>query len=359
MLPRVAASQPDADRDGSKWRAVVARDARVDGLFVYAVRSTGIYCRPSCVSRRPRPEHVVFFSSPINAEDAGFRACKRCHPRAAAPADPWIEKVSRACDHLARAGRVVTLADLTARVGGSSYHLHRNFKRLVGLTPREYAEGCRLARVKQRMRGGDRVTTALFSAGYGSSRGFYEGAAPKLGMLPSTYRAGGTHMHIQYAIVDSALGRLLVAATDRGVCSVAMAASDEELKRNLRREYPAATIASASASLGPWVREILERLEGRKPRKDLPLDVRATAFQWQVWRALAEIPRGDTRTYSEVATAIGRPHAARAVGRACATNPVAVAIPCHRVVAISGALTGYRWGMARKKALLASERSPQ
>jgi AraC family transcriptional regulator of adaptative response/methylated-DNA-[protein]-cysteine methyltransferase len=256
---------------------------------------------------------------------------------------------------LTNVGGHVSLAALAARIGGSPYHLQRNFKRLVGLTPREYAEARRFGRVRRRLRSGDQVTTAMVDAGYGSSSRFYERAVPKLGMSPSTYRRGGAGMNIQYTIVDSSLGRLLVAATDRGVCAVCMGTSDAALKRSLIREYPAANIVDAPAPFAKWTAEILARLEGRKPRGHLPLDVQATAFQWQVWQALAAIPYGETRTYGEVASVIGAPQAVRAVGRACASNPVAVAIPCHRVVGTGGELTGYRWGVARKKALLERE----
>ena len=349
-------TDPGVDRDAGRWRAVLARDAREDGVFVYAVRSTGVYCRPSCPSRRPRRDRVVFFGSAQAVQQAGFRACKRCRPDAIPAADPWVEKIRRACVYLANAEGHPALAALAARVGGSPYHVQRNFKRLVGLTPRQYAEACRLGNVKRRLRGGVAVTAAMLEAGYGSSSRFYERAAPKLGMLPAVYRRGGAGMSIQYTIVDSVLGRLLVAATDRGVCAVAMGASDRDMARNLAREYPAATLVPGAGSFTAWTKEILARLAGRRPRVDLPLDVQATAFQWQVWQALAAIPYGETRTYGEIASAVGRPKAVRAVARACATNPAAVAIPCHRVVAASGAVSGYRWGVERKKALLAREK---
>jgi len=323
---------------------------------VYAVRSTHIYCRPSCASRRPRRDRVTCFASPADAESAGYRACRRCTPQTSAPVDPWVEKVRRACAYLAAAEQPVSLAALAAKLGGSPFHIQRNFKRLTGVTPRAYAEACRLGRVKRRLRRGDDVTEAMVGAGYGSSSRFYERAAPKLGMPPATYRRGGAGMSIQYTVVDSALGRLLVAATARGVCAVAMGGADGELQRSLAREYPAATITAADGVFARWTREIVARLAGRRPRVDLPLDVQATAFQWQVWQALAAIPHGETRSYSDIAREIGRPTAVRAVARACATNPVAVAIPCHRVVGSSGALTGYRWGVARKKALLERER---
>lgn len=349
-------THPGIDADAVRWHAVLARDAREDRAFVYAVRSTGIYCRASCPSRRPRRDRVTFFGSAADAEHSGFRACKRCRPDAIPAADAWVEKIRRACVYLANAEGHPSLAALAARIGGSSYHLQRNFKRLVGLTPRQYAEACRLGKVKRRLRGGDGVTAAMLEAGYGSSSRFYERAVPKLGMLPAVYRRGGVGMCIHYTIVDSALGRLLVAATDRGVCAVAMGASDRELARNLAREYPAATIVPGAGPFTAWTREILARLAGRRPRVDLPLHVQATAFQWQVWQALAAIPFGETRTYGEIASAIGRPQAVRAVAHACATNPVAVAVPCHRVIARSGAASGYRWGVARKRALLAREK---
>ncbi len=342
--------------DAARWRAVVAHDRRADGRFVYAVGSTGIYCRPSCASRRPRREVVTFFDAAPEAERAGFRACRRCKPHEAAAADPWIEKIRRACVYLANVDGHPSLAILARRVGGSPYHLQRNFKRLVGISPREYAEACRLRKVKARLRQGDAVTGAVLDAGYGSSSRFYERAAPMFGMPPSVYRRGGAGMSIRYTIVPSPLGRLLVGATPRGVCAVAMGASNAELETALAHEYPAAGISADDRGLARWTREILAHLTGRRPRLDLPLDVQATAFQWQVWEALRAIPYGETRTYSEVAKAIGRPRAVRAVARACATNPVALAIPCHRVVASSGAPSGYRWGASRKKTLLASER---
>jgi AraC family transcriptional regulator of adaptative response/methylated-DNA-[protein]-cysteine methyltransferase len=357
MVNAMSAVQPTEKlNDAARWNAVVAHDRSADGLFVYAVRSTGVYCRPSCASRRPRRDRVTFFETPAEARTAGFRECRRCRPDGTPAPDPWVDKIRRACVYLSNVDGHPSLATLAARIGGSPYHLQRNFRRLVGVTPREYADACRLRKVKRRLRGGADVTGALFEAGYGSSSRFYERAAPKLGMTPSTYRRGGAGMHIRYTIVESALGRLLVASTSRGVCAVAMGSSDAELERALAREYPSATIAADSGGLAKWTNAILAYLEGRRPRLDLPLDVQATAFQWQVWQALAAIPYGETRTYRDVAAAIGRPRAVRAVARACATNPVALAIPCHRVVAADGSAGGYRWGAARKKMLLTTER---
>lgn len=341
--------------DSDRRHAVAARDRRADSTFVYAVHSTGIYCRPSCPSRRPRPDGVRFFDSPGLAKAAGYRACKRCLPDAPTAPDPWIAKIRLACRWLAQSVSPPSLTALAARIGGSPYHFQRNFKRRVGMTPRQYAEACRLAVVKRRLRTGDDVTDAMVGAGYGSSSRFYERAATKLGMPPSTYRRGGTGMRIEYAIVDSPLGRLLVAATGKGICAVYMGAADADLERELSREYPKADIFAAHRSFARWTDEIVARMKGQPSRADLPYDIQATAFQWQVWRALETIPLGETRTYTEVAAAIGRPRSVRAVARACATNPVSVAIPCHRVIGASGSLTGYRWGIARKRELLRRE----
>jgi AraC family transcriptional regulator of adaptative response/methylated-DNA-[protein]-cysteine methyltransferase len=249
----------------------------------------------------------------------------------------------------------LSLAALARRIGGSPYHLQRNFKRIVGLSPREYAEACRLKKVKRRLREGQAITDAMFESGYGSSSRFYERAAPAFGMSPSTYRRGGDGLQVRYTIVDSVLGRLLVAGTGKGICSVAMSESDRTLERALADEYPAASISRDDDQLRAWAETVADLTAGAAPRKDLPLDIRATAFQWQVWKALRQIPAGETRTYAEVARAIGHPRAVRAVGHACATNPVALVIPCHRVVPASGGIGNYRWGPERKKTLLERE----
>jgi AraC family transcriptional regulator of adaptative response/methylated-DNA-[protein]-cysteine methyltransferase len=357
MMPSSHRGGPEraALQSQDRWNAVLARDTRSDGTFVYAVTSTGVYCKPSCASRRPRRDRVVFFESVDDAVRAGYRACKRCRPNDVAVADPWIEKVRRACVYLANVDGHLSLARLAARIGGSPYHLQRSFKRIVGVTPREYADACRLRKMQRRLRDGASVTTAMFDAGYVSSSRFYEHAASKLAMKPQAYRRGGAGADIAYAIDDSPLGRLLVAATAKGICAVFMGDSDVKLERALHEEFPAARLVSGHRGLKRWTREIVRHLQGRLPRLDLPLDIRATAFQWQVWNALSRIPYGETRTYKEVAASIGRPSAIRAVARACATNPVSVLIPCHRVVRTSGDLAGYRWGSDRKKALLAAE----
>src|SRR5262245_45834537 len=341
--------------DRARWRAVVARDREADGDFVYGVRSTGVYCRPSCPSRKPTRSRVEFFATPSDAEREGFRACKRCHPKGAAPVDPWIEKIHRACVYLANVEGRASLTALARRVGGSPYHLQRNFKRIVGVTPREFADAARLHKMKRKLRDGVDVTTAVLEAGYGSSSRFYERASQRLGMTPSRYKTGGAHTQISYTIAPSPLGKLLVAASDRGVCAISLGESERDLERALADEYPAATLQRDRGPLTKWTGQVLDHLDGRNPRLDLPLDIRATSFQWQVWTALSEIPRGETRSYTEVAASIGRPRAVRAVARACATNPVALAIPCHRVVPAAGGVGGYRWGVQRKKKLLERE----
>jgi AraC family transcriptional regulator of adaptative response/methylated-DNA-[protein]-cysteine methyltransferase len=286
---------------------------------------------------------------------AGYRPCKRCRPDEPV-ADPWVDKVRRASRYLASVDGHPSLASLARLFGGSPFHLQRNFKRLVGLTPRQFAEACRLRKVKAGLRDGLAVTTAVVHAGYGSSSRFYERAASKLGMPPARYRQGAAGARIRYAVVPSPLGRLLVAATDAGVCAVAMGDDDGALMRALEAEYPAATISRDDEALAVWTERVVSHLEGKIPRLELPLDVRAPAFQWQVWNALAAIPRGETKTYSQVAAGIGRPAASRAVARACATNPVALAIPCHRVVPAAGGVGGYRWGPALKRRLLEREK---
>lgn len=342
------------------WRALAARDARFDGIFFYGVRSTGVYCKPSCPSRRPRREMVSFFPACDAAEAAGFRACLRCRPRAAAAAAPdaRVELVLRVCRAVEARhdGTSPTLDELGALTGVSPHHLQRTFKRVTGITPRQYAAAHRLKLFKSGIKAGGGVTAAMYDAGYGSSSRLYEKSSAQLGMTPATYRRGGKDMDINYTVADSPLGRLLVAATARGVCSVQFGERDEDLEAALRAEYPAAAVRRDEAGLGAWVGALLEHLGGTRPALSLPLDVRATAFQLLVWEELRRIPYGETRSYGAVAEALGRPTSARAVARACATNPVALATPCHRVVRGGGEPGGYRWGLERKRKLLAQER---
>jgi len=348
-----SAGSPD---DEAYWRAVLARDTRFDGRIFFAVRSTGIYCRPSCPARRPRREQVVFFRIPEAAERAGFRSCSRCHPRDAAMTDPQVEMVRRACLYIeSHVGELPTLEDLSAHTGVSPYHLQRVFKRVAGITPRQYAEAMRLDQFKAGVKKGATVTGAMYEAGYGSSSRLYERAPSQLGMTPADYRRGGKGVRISYTIAGCSLGRLLVAGTAKGICSVRLGDSDAVLEANLLSEYAAADVSRDDQALSGWVEQLLSHLDGRHPHLDLPLDVQATAFQWSVWEKLREIPYGSTRSYGEVARAMGRPTATRAVARACATNPVALVIPCHRVVREDKSLGGYRWGIERKRALLERE----
>ncbi len=346
-------TEPNTRRE-AWWRAVLERDAAYDGAFVIGVRTTGIYCRPSCPARKPKRENVVFLSAPEEAEAQGFRACKRCHPQRAVP--PEVAAVRRVCAHIdAHLDEPLTLARLGEVVGWSAHHLQRVFKGVLGVSPKEYADARRLERLKDGLRDGGDVTRAIYAAGYGSSSRVYGRAAGKLGMTPGQYGKCGAGMAIVYAVVDCPLGRLLVAATPKGVCKVSLGDEDEALEADLRAHYHAAELTRRDDALGRWVGAILAYLRGDRRELDLPIDVRATAFQWRVWSALQKIPYGATRSYAEVARALGRPGAARAVAGACARNPVALVTPCHRVVRGNGALGGYRWGLERKRALLERE----
>ena len=343
------------------WNAVLARDASRDGSFVFAVRSTGIYCRPSCPARRPRREQVSFFQVPEAAEREGFRACRRCHPRRVESTDPHIDLVRRICHAIDEHDEEPqTLKTLSEQTDVSAHHLQRTFKEVMGITPRQYAESQRLRKFKANVKDGASVTEAMYDAGYGSSRSLYEKSSAQLGMTPATYGRGGKGMQIVYTIADSRLGRLLVAATERGVCSVALGDSDSELTAKLFEEYPQASIDSKDTKISPslnlWLSSVLDNLNGKTSRIDLPLDIQATAFQWRVWEELRQIPFGSTRSYQEIAKAIGKPNAVRAVARACASNHAALIIPCHRVIRGDKSLGGYRWGLERKKKLLQSER---
>jgi AraC family transcriptional regulator of adaptative response/methylated-DNA-[protein]-cysteine methyltransferase len=346
------------DADDMRWAAVLGRDAGADGSFVYAVRTTGVYCRPTCPSRRPRRESVAFFPGPDAAEVAGFRECRRCRPRAGAPVPAGLEHVRRACAFIqAHTEEPLTLAAVAQHVGTSPFHLQRTFTKFVGISPRAYQEAVRAGRFRDGLRGGTPVSGAVYDAGYGSISRVYERPPTGRGMTPAAYRRGGKGMAMTYTIVNSPVGRLMVAGTGKGICSVKLGDGDSRLEADLRREYPEASITRDQAAFSEWVKTLVGHLSGRQPDLHLPLDVQATAFQWTVWRYLQSIPYGQTRTYGEVARAIGRPAAVRAVARACATNPVCVVVPCHRVVGKSGALTGYRWGVERKKKLLAGERA--
>ncbi|HKW98142.1 MAG TPA: bifunctional DNA-binding transcriptional regulator/O6-methylguanine-DNA methyltransferase Ada [Bryobacteraceae bacterium] len=341
--------------DEARWQLVLARELCTNERFVYAVRSTGVYCRPGCPSRRPRRSNVIFFPVPDAAERAGYRPCLRCRPQQP-DRSRHAELIRRACrtieEHL---DEPLALADLARKLELSPFHLDRTFKRFLGITPKQYTDALRLERLKANLRDGREVTESLYDAGYGSSRSLYERAPEQLGMTPATYRNGGRGMNIGYTIVASPLGRLLVAGTERGICAVSLGDSDDTLTRSLDAEYPEAEIRRDQTRLRPWISALVAHLCGKQPQLDLPLDVQATAFQWRVWQELRKIPYGETRSYSEIAKAIGRPTAARAVANACATNPAALVIPCHRIVQESGEPGGYRWGDERKRALLSRE----
>jgi AraC family transcriptional regulator of adaptative response/methylated-DNA-[protein]-cysteine methyltransferase len=336
------------------WQAVKANDARFDGAFVLGVRTTGIYCRPSCRARLPKRENVDFYVSPAMAEKSGFRACKRCDPRQVNAVDPQVTRILKACEMI-DGDDLLTLADLSAAVGLSTYHLQRSFKELIGVSPKKYAEARKMEKFKEELRDGSDVTTAMYDAGFGSSSRLYEKASENLGMTPAVYKKGGQGMKISYAITDCELGKLLVARTKRGICSVTFGDDRASLRDALVKEFPNAEIAEDAEGLKTAVDSILKYLEGKTKRLVLPLDLQATAFQMQVWDFLRKIPYGETRSYSQVAEALGDKKKVRAVAQACAKNRVAVVIPCHRVVASDGKLSGYRWGVERKRRLLERE----
>src|SRR5439155_3786356 len=349
-----AGAAKDSTDDAARWQAVLTRDARQDGKFFYAVSSTGIFCRPSCPARRPRLGGVRFFATAADAQRAGFRACFRCRPLEGDRLALIVEKLCRYIE--THAQEALTLAVLSEQAELSQFHLQRIFKKLTGITPREYAEACRLRSLRKSLQSGFSVTRALFDAGYGSTSRLYERSDSRLGMTPATYGRKGRGARIRYTIADSFLGKVLLAATDKGVCSLQFGDSERDLLSILRREFAEAALCRDEAALRPWLDSVVRHLRVPESNLSLPLEVRATAFQWQVWKHLQTIPRGTTQSYSEVAAALGRPTAARAVARACARNALALAIPCHRVVRQDGDLGGYRWGLKRKDMLLSRER---
>jgi AraC family transcriptional regulator of adaptative response/methylated-DNA-[protein]-cysteine methyltransferase len=337
------------------WQATLARDSRADGTFVLAVRSTRIYCRPSCPARRPLRRNVLFFRTREEAERQGYRPCLRCRPNEISGP---VALVQRAVHHIADSSEdAVRLGALARMLGTTQGTLRRAFLQVTGLKPRELAEALRIRSFKALLRSGKSIADALYETGYGSSSRVYERSDAQLGMTPATYRKGGQGMKIGYTIAKSPLGKVLVAATERGVSAVYLGDQESTLVAELREEYPRAEIAPAADSFQRWVREIVLRIEGKQPHMELPLDVQATAFQRRVWKELQRIPCGRTRTYSQVAHSLGQPKAVRAVARACATNPVSIVVPCHRVIREDGTLAGYRWGLSRKEQLLAQEKT--
>jgi len=362
----IASTIPEAAVSGSldperAWAAVVDRDTTLAARVIYAVRTTVIYCRPGCASRLPLRENTLFFDSPAEARAAGFRPCKRCHPDEdhsegppPSPAESGVERARRYLD--AHLGERVTLARLGQVANLSPYHLQRVFKQLVGVTPRQYVDARRMEMVRERLREGETVSRATMDAGYGSTNAVYEHAEESLGMTPGRYRRGGDGVRIRYALRSTPLGWVLMAATERGVCAVALGDSADGLETALRDEYPRAELVADEGDLSVWLDSIAEYLGGGGRTPDVPLDLQATDFQMRVWRALREIPYGATRSYSQLAESIGAERSARAVARACASNRVALVIPCHRVIRADGGTSGYRWGVERKRRLLGMER---
>ena len=342
-------------QEDKRWEAVLARDLGQDGRFVYGVASTGIYCRPSCPSRRPMRARVRFFERPDDAERAGYRECRRCRPKDSVRAA--VKQIQAARDYLDQhAGENVTLERLGQVARMSPFHLQRTFKRLIGLSPKAYANARRMERMKSQLRQGQTVSRATYDAGYGSGSRAYDQARTGLGMTPGKYRRGGRGLNITYAVVPAPAGQLLAAATDRGLCAVMLGDDPSELERELRTEYPAAILERNDGALQQYTQQVVARLTGANGSLP-PLDLAGTDFQLQVWDALRRIPLGETRSYRAIAQEIGRPAAARAVARACASNRLAVVIPCHRAIREQGETGGYRWGAERKRQILEQERA--
>ena len=339
------------------WSAVCTHDAAQDGQWVYSVKTTGVYCRPGCASRQPLRKNIAFYATNAEAEAAGFRPCKRCRPNEGSQADRHIAAVERACALIQGRDTLPSLDELASAAGISRYHFHRVFKQIIGATPRDWGKAHRLGRFTDRLDAGDNVAEAVYAAGFGASSRAYEAAATGLGMTPSARRHGGRGETIRFATVKTALGWALVAATERGICMTALGDEKAPLEADLRRRFPAALIWPADEQLKQWAERIVSFVTDPAEQPDLPLDIRGTAFQARVWRALQKVPPGRTATYTEIAAALGQPKAVRAVAAACAANKLALLVPCHRIVRQDGDLAGYRWGVERKRALLAAERA--
>ncbi|MFZ3180486.1 MAG: bifunctional DNA-binding transcriptional regulator/O6-methylguanine-DNA methyltransferase Ada [Methylocystis silviterrae] len=344
--------------DEARWAAVVARDARSDGDFYYRVETTGVYCRPSCPSRPTKRANVRFCATAAEAEAAGFRPCRRCRPEAPSQQQQDAEKIARACRMIEAAEAPPTLAQLARAAGLNPYHFHRLFSRISGVTPKAYAQAHRRTRLHKELKESRTVTDAIYGAGYNSSARLYATADESLGMTPSAYRAGAPRETIRFAIGQSSLGAVLVAASTKGVCAISLGDDPEELLRDLQHRFPRASLIGGDESFEHHVAAAVGMVERPQSSFELPLDMRGTAFQQRVWAALREIPAGETASYAEIARRIGAPKATRAVAGACAANPVSLAVPCHRVVRSDGALSGYYWGVERKRELLERERKP-
>jgi AraC family transcriptional regulator of adaptative response/methylated-DNA-[protein]-cysteine methyltransferase len=342
--------------DEDRWAAVLRRDRDADGAFFYSVRSTGVYCRPSCAARRPRRENVAFHATREDAERAGFRPCKRCKPEQPALAQRHAAAIARACREIESSDAPPRLDELARAAGMSRFHFHRLFKATTGVTPRDYAAAQRSRRLRDGLSRGKRVTEAIYDAGFNSSGRFYAESAKLLGMTPTRFRAGGAGETIRFALAQCPLGALLVAATRKGVCAISLGDDARALLRGLEQRFPKARLIGGERGFERWVARVVGFVEAPALGLELPLDLRGTAFQLRVWQALRAIPPGSTASYAEIARRIGAPRSARAVARACATNPLALVVPCHRVLRADGSLAGYRWGVARKRALIERER---
>jgi AraC family transcriptional regulator of adaptative response/methylated-DNA-[protein]-cysteine methyltransferase len=338
-----------------RWIILQSRDPAADGEFVYAVRSTGIYCRPTCPSRLAKPENIAFYANPASAEQAGFRPCLRCKPQQCSMAEEQAAMVTRLCRFIEAAATLPTLNELARHAGMSTYHLHRIFKAVTGLTPFSYARAHRAGRVRRELEDGGSVTQAIYDAGFNASGSFYEESAHLLGMTPSRYRAGGAGADIRFAVAECSLGCVLVAQSEKGICAILLGDDPEVLVNDLKQRFHAANLLGGDSDFEETVVRVISYVNAKNPLMDLPLDIRGTAFQRRVWEVLRTIPAGQTLSYSEVAGRIGAPQACRAVAQACAANALAVVIPCHRVVRSDGGLSGYRWGVERKRALLERE----
>ncbi|AMD00581.1 bifunctional DNA-binding transcriptional regulator/O6-methylguanine-DNA methyltransferase Ada [Halomonas chromatireducens] len=343
------------DSDEAKWAAVVARDAAADDAFVYAVRTTGIYCRPTCPSRRPRRENAEFHADAATAERAGYRPCQRCRPQELPLAQRHAQSVARACRLIEASDELPTLDILAQDAGLSRFHFHRVFKSVTGLTPKAYAVACRAERARQALAQRETVTEAIYEAGFNSSGRFYAGSNLMLGMTPKRYRSGGKGMEIHFALGESSLGNILVATSEKGICAISLGSDPEQLLQEFQGRFANANLVPGGKDFDAWVAQVVGFVEAPGIGLSLPLDIRGTAFQQRVWQALTEIPVGTTISYAELAQRIGSPKSVRAVARACASNTIALAIPCHRVVRSDGALSGYRWGVERKRTLLERE----
>jgi AraC family transcriptional regulator, regulatory protein of adaptative response / methylated-DNA-[protein]-cysteine methyltransferase len=338
-----------------RWAAVIARDRRADGTFYYSVSTTGVYCRPSCGSRRANPKNVRFHRTTADAERAGFRPCKRCRPDQPALEQRDAARVADICRVIEAADEMPSLATLATRAGLSPYHFHRVFKAITGVTPKAYAIAHRTKRIRNELTRRKTVTEAIYDAGFNSGGRFYETSDQLLGMTPTDYRAGGAHTEIRFAVGECSLGSILVAQSAKGVCAILLGDDPDALVRDVQDRFPHATLLGGEAAFEQTIARVIGFVEAPALGLDLPLDVRGTAFQQRVWQALREIPLGSTASYTEIAARIGVPNGARAVAQACGANALAVAIPCHRVVRTDGSLSGYRWGIERKRKLLQRE----